>query len=78
MRRVSIEHGYAERSAQQVLNRSWPQIERIIADILEVEPWVIWPDRYNDYGQPVQDGNPNMVKLSHAGRPRNVELKVVK
>jgi hypothetical protein len=57
--------------------QSWPNVERIIANILGVEPWVIWPERYNDFGQPVQDGNPNMVKLSHAGRPRNVDLKAV-
>ncbi|EAU53565.1 helix-turn-helix domain-containing protein [Mariprofundus ferrooxydans] len=76
--RVSTEHGYARKSAQATLGHSWPKMERIIANILEVEPWEIWPHRYNDYGQPVQDGNPNMVKLSHAGRPRNVELQVVK
>jgi len=78
LKRVGEENGYASRSVRQCLVQSWPNVERIIADILKTEPWVIWPQRYNDYGQPVQDGNPNMVKLSHAGRPRNAKLQVVK
>jgi len=78
MSALSRAHGYNRGVVTQALSNSYPAVERIIADALGIEPWVIWPDRYNDYGQPVQPGNPNMVKLSHAGRRRNVELQVVK
>jgi len=73
--RLSVEYGYAPRSAGHVLAHTWPQIERIIADILKMQPWEIWPSRYNDYGEPIQDGNPNMVRLKKGGRPRNVNVQ---
>ena len=76
--RLSIEHDYYRGAVTAALTYSWPAMERIIADTLDLQPWEIWPSRYNDYGQPVQDGNPNMVKLSHAGRPRNVDLNAGK
>lgn len=75
---LSRASGYSRASVGLALAQSYPAAERIIAYVLNVEPWVIWPDRYNDYGQPVQPGNPNIVKLSHAGRRRNAELQVVK
>jgi len=76
---LSRQAGYSRNSVSDTINgKWWPAIERVIADALEVAPWELWPERYNDYGQPVQQGNPNMVKLPRAGRPRNAELKVVK
>ena len=75
---LSVACGYDRSTVSKVLSHSYPAVERIVADVLGVEPWVIWPDRYNDYGQPVVPGNPNMVKRSWGGRKRNVELKVVK
>lgn len=71
-------HGYSRSVITGAFTHSYPVIERIVADALGVQPWDIWPDRYNDYGQPVQPGNPNMVKRNWGGRKRNVELKVVK
>jgi Ner family transcriptional regulator len=78
MAALSESHGYNRGVAGHALAQSYPAAERMIAAALGVEPWVIWPDRYNDYGQPIQPGNPNMVKLSHAGRRRNAKLQVVK
>ncbi|MDX8389184.1 MAG: helix-turn-helix domain-containing protein [Mariprofundaceae bacterium] len=74
---LSLDAGYSRNVVSDTINhRWWPAIERVIADALKTKPWILWPDRYNDYGQPVQQGNPNMVKLSHAGRPRNVKVEV--
>jgi len=28
-------------------NKNFPKYERILAEILETEPWIIWPDRYD-------------------------------
>ena len=75
---LSEAHGYNRSTCQKALSDSYPAAERIIAAALGKQPWEIWPDRYNNYGQPIQPGNPNMVKLSHRGRKRNVELKAVK
>ncbi len=75
---LSLAHDYNRGVVTQALSNFYPAVERLIADALETEPWIIWPDRYNDYGQPVQEGNPNMIKRTWGGRKRNVELKVVK
>jgi len=76
---LSHDAGYSRNAVSDAINgKWWPAIERIIADALDTKPWVLWPERYNNDGKPVQQGNPNMVKLSHAGRPRNVELQLVK
>jgi len=71
-------NGYTRSVITGAFTHSYPVVERIVADALDVQPWDIWPERYNDYGQPVQDGNPNMVKRNWGGRKRNVELTVVK
>lgn len=77
LKAVGLDAGFGPRSGAKVLDTWWPNMERVVADALGVEPWDIWPDRYNDYGQPVQQGNPNKVKASNAGRPRNVNLQAV-
>jgi Ner family transcriptional regulator len=43
---LSRENGYAASAAGIALRRSWPALERIVADFLGLEPWAIWPTRY--------------------------------
>ncbi|CCK09528.1 Ner-like regulatory protein [Cronobacter sakazakii 696] len=31
-----------------MLTRPWPRGEKIIAEALGTEPWIIWPSRYHD------------------------------
>lgn len=73
--RIGLEGGYGPRSAPRALDLWWPAMERLIANRFGVEPWEVWPERYNDYGQPVTQGNPNKVKVSSPGRPRNVNVR---
>ncbi|WP_051327189.1 helix-turn-helix domain-containing protein [Desulfatibacillum aliphaticivorans] len=47
------DNGYAETSAYDVFRRPLPRMERIIADILGVEPWDIWPSRYDADNRPL-------------------------
>jgi len=42
-------------------NKPSPRFERIIADILQVEPWLLWPDRYDSAH------NPNRVSSRYQG-----------
>lgn len=44
--RIAREHGYHPRSPNTVLWRGWRPMERIVADIIGVEPETIWPSRY--------------------------------
>ncbi len=77
LRKVGEDADYCARAAQKVFGTWWPRMERVVADALEVEPWEIWPERYNDYGQPVQPGNPNKVKTTRLEKRCNVNVQRV-
>jgi Ner family transcriptional regulator len=48
-------HGYANRSTLlRPLDRPWPKGERLIAEVIGVEPAEIWPSRYDAEGEPHQ------------------------
>ena len=40
--------GLSSSTLANALSRPWPKGERIIADALGTEPWIIWPSRYHD------------------------------
>lgn len=52
--RIARMYGYQITSTPDVLRRRWPVVERIVADIIGVEPWEIWPNRYDDQGRPLR------------------------
>lgn len=54
MTRVGLENGYHKVSPFDALRKPWPAMERIIADIIGVEPWEIWPSRYDEFNQPLR------------------------
>jgi Ner family transcriptional regulator len=43
---ISIAYGYHPTAAGKALKRSWPAMERAIADALDLQPRDIWPSRY--------------------------------
>ncbi|MEQ5220674.1 helix-turn-helix domain-containing protein [Providencia alcalifaciens] len=43
---LSRENGFHERTLYNVLDRSWPKGEKIIADFIGVPVYIIWPERY--------------------------------
>ncbi len=55
-RKLSIAHGYSPGSIKRVLVQPWPLAERIIAFVLRVEPWTIWPSRYDKDHNPLVGG----------------------
>lgn len=52
-RKLSIAHGYDAGSLNVALRRPWPRAERIIARTIGVEPWDIWPSRYDEDKYPI-------------------------
>ncbi len=44
---LAREHGVTRQQPQAALNRPYPKWERIIADLLELKPEQLWPERYN-------------------------------
>lgn len=53
LRRLSVHHGYCNRTLNHALFDPYPKAERLIADALGVEPWDIWPTRYDADHQPL-------------------------
>ena len=49
---VALKNGYCKTSTSDALRRPWPNMERIIAEIIGREPWEIWPSRYDENHQP--------------------------
>lgn len=52
--RVARENGYAKTSPSEVLRKPWPAMEDLIANAIGVEPWEIWPSRYDKSNQPLR------------------------
>lgn len=50
---IAREYGYARTSPPVVLRRPWLRMEAILAELLGVAPWDIWPSRYAEES----DGN---------------------
>ncbi|WP_312924862.1 helix-turn-helix domain-containing protein [Atlantibacter hermannii] len=48
MAKLSRDNGLHERTLYNVLERSWPRGELIIANFLGLDPKVIWPERYKN------------------------------
>ena len=73
LRRLSLRHGYHERSLQVALGRSWPRAERIIASAIGLRPHAIWPTRYD------ADGAPKSGHGEHGGigRPKSKDSRSV-
>ncbi len=67
--RVARENDYARTSANDVLRRPWPAMERIIADIIGVEPWTIWPSRYDKDNRPIRRYGAVSSATSRSARP---------
>lgn len=40
--------GLGDSTLANALTRPWPKGEKILAEAIGVEPWVIWPSRYHD------------------------------
>ncbi|MEB8638644.1 DNA-binding transcriptional regulator SfsB [Cronobacter muytjensii] len=45
---VSRAAGLSSSTLGGVLKNPWPRGEKILAEALGTEPWIIWPSRYHD------------------------------
>ncbi|MBA2410295.1 MAG: helix-turn-helix domain-containing protein [Gammaproteobacteria bacterium] len=76
LRALSREHGFAGGGLSNALRTQWPRAERIIADAIGVEPWDIWPSRYDDANQPLRaypkGKNSSTARAARNAKPRQV------
>lgn len=52
LRQLSLAQGLHRGTLAKALRHPYPRAERLIASVLEVPPEHIWPERYDDCGQP--------------------------
>lgn len=77
---LGVERGYAPGSLRIVLSKPWPKAEKIIADIVGVPAFRIWPSRYHANGAPKSGRGERglgryKAKRSTAPAARNVHEK---
>ncbi|WP_322521191.1 helix-turn-helix domain-containing protein [Guyparkeria halophila] len=65
MAAVADEAGVNRQTLYQAFQRTYPRMEKVIADAVGVEPAVLWPERYDEHGLP----------LYRMGRPKRSRLK---
>lgn len=64
---VAATHGFTRQAAYAAFRRPYPKMEKIIADLLETTPQLLFPERYTS------DGIPNKKRE----RPRKNQSKKV-
>jgi len=65
---LSRQNGYHPTAAGRALRTSWPELERIIAGALEINPREIWPDRYTPGGLPIKYVTPRRQRREEGSR----------
>ncbi|NNG45008.1 hypothetical protein HJP15_19140 [Pseudoalteromonas sp. NEC-BIFX-2020_002] len=51
-RQLSFSRGYTSNAVQTALHRPYPLVEKIIAGVIGVSAFEIWPERYGKDGKP--------------------------
>ncbi|MBF0153404.1 MAG: helix-turn-helix domain-containing protein [Magnetococcales bacterium] len=54
LRQLSIGAGYKPGSIRRALDKSYPAAQAVIARALGVDPWEIWPSRYDAERRPIR------------------------
>ena len=49
---IAREAGISRQAIWQAMAKPYPRAEKIIAETLELEPHILFPERYGDDGQP--------------------------
>ncbi|WP_417656554.1 helix-turn-helix domain-containing protein [Pseudidiomarina aestuarii] len=53
LRQLGIHHNLSPSALPRTLAVRWPRVQQIIADTLGLNPWDIWPSRYDNNGNPI-------------------------
>ncbi|RJP17214.1 MAG: transcriptional regulator [Deltaproteobacteria bacterium] len=74
-RKLSISHGYNPWSIDKALTRPWPRAERIIAHAIGLEPWDLWPSRYDEDHNPAIGVRRRLRALQSTNPPVSINVK---
>lgn len=67
LRQLSLAQGLHRGTLAKALRHPYPRAERLIASVLGVAPEHIWPERYDDRGQPNRRRGGIPIRPSTAG-----------
>jgi Ner family transcriptional regulator len=76
LRRLAMAHGYSHAMTKHALYKPYYNGERLIAEAIGVDPWVIWPSRYDENHQHIRKrkGFP-LVRPKHWAKPGGTAKK---
>lgn len=61
-------HGVKKQNIAIVKHSPYPKYERLIAESIGLDPWDLWPDRYD------AAGNPNRISTRYRGHEHFLQL----
>lgn len=79
---VADRAGVSRQCIYQVFNKTYPRMEKVIAEALGIAPSELWPNRYDAdglpiyrRGRPIGSGKKSISKDTRKRAPRNVHNK---
>lgn len=80
---VADEAGVSRQCLYQVFNRTYPRMEKVVADALGIAPMELWPERYDADGLPIyRMGRPKksaskQIQNNTRSKGRNINARKV-
>ena len=65
--KIAMNAGVTRQTMYQAFSRTYPRMEKVIADVLDMTPKALWPERYDADGSPIY----------RLGRPKKSTSKTV-
>jgi len=61
-------------SAAAVIQKPWPVVQKLIGEIICIDPAEIWPDRYNTDGSPIGCVRRSYPKIREVGNSKSAAV----
>lgn len=71
LRRLSIANGYSPSSFTNCMRARYPFVQEVIAKVIGVKPWEIWPSRYDAQHRPIYLRRPARARARKNPRPES-------
>ncbi len=77
-RALGAAYGYSDGAFKNVKNYAFPAAEKIIADIIGVDPQDLFPNRYNQDGKPLGRNYPRHRRITKTKKIYKLKIKAKK
>ncbi|PPD18855.1 MAG: hypothetical protein CTY18_06145 [Methylomonas sp.] len=76
LRKLSVQHGLSPGTLKSAIHVPYPRGEHLIAGAIGVQPWEIWPSRYDTDGHPNRGRSMRGFKSHVNANDKNFNVKV--